>query len=81
MSLAMYRKLKAVVDSWDREERAKAKILVGAVCGLFAWFAVLILGAFYFPAYAGLMVPIGFVAWVVLVVGLIWKHLRAPRRS
>lgn len=26
MSFAMYRKLKAVVDSWEREERGKARV-------------------------------------------------------
>jgi hypothetical protein len=81
MSFAMYRKLKSVVDSWDREERAKAKIVTRAVLGLLAWLGALILGAFYFPKYSGLVVPIGFLAWVVFVVGLIWKHLGAPRRD
>jgi hypothetical protein len=75
MSSAMYLKLKAVVDSWDREERGKAKVVTGAVLGLFAWLGALILAAFYFPTYSGLIVPVGFLAWVVFVVGLIWKHL------
>jgi hypothetical protein len=81
MSRAMYWKLKSVVDSWDREERAKAKIVAGAILGLFAWFGALILAAFYFPTYSGLAIAIGFLAWVVFVVGLIWKHLGAVQRS
>ena len=81
MSFAMYWKLKSVVDSWDREERAKAKIVTGAILGLLAWLGALVLGAFYFPTYSGLLVPVGFLAWVIFVVGLIWKHLGASGRN
>ena len=81
MSFALYGKVKSLVDSWNREERAKARIIVLAMCGLLAWLAAIIVGAIFFPRYAGLLVPIGFLAWVVYVVGLIWKHLSAPRRG
>ena len=74
MSSVMYRKLKAVVDAWDREERGKAKVVAAAVYGLLVWLLALLVGAAFFPAYSGLVLSMGFLAWVVFVVGRIWKH-------
>jgi hypothetical protein len=78
----MYHKLKSVVDSWNREERGKAKVVVGALYGLLAWFAAVTINAFLFPTYGGLLVPVGgFLAWAVFVVGLVWWHLGSTRRG
>ena len=79
MSFAMYRKLKSVVDSWDREERGKRRVVAGAAYGLVAWLAVVVVGALLAPTYSGLLVPVGFLVWVILVVALIRKHLGATR--
>jgi hypothetical protein len=75
LSFAMYRKLKSIVDGWDREERGKAKVVAAAVYALLAWLLALVVGAAFFPAYSGLLLPVGFLAWVVFVVSRIWKHL------
>jgi cobalamin biosynthesis protein CobD/CbiB len=81
MSFAMYHKLKSIAESWDREERAKARVVAGALCGLAVWFALLVVGALLFPRYAGLLLPVGFVAWVVFVIALIRRHLGATRKG
>lgn len=50
-SRAIYEKLKALVSSWEREERAKAKVASGALLGL--------------AALAGLLICVGFVLWLM----------------
>ena len=81
MSLAMYYRLRSVIDSWDEEERGKAKVIAGAIGGLLAWGVLLVVGVLLAPRYAGLLLPIGFLAWVVLVVVLIRRHLGARPRK
>jgi hypothetical protein len=75
MSSAMYRKLKSVVDAWDRQERGKARVVAAAAYGLLAWLLAFIVGATFFPAYSGLLLALGLLAWLVFVVSRIWKHL------
>ena len=81
MSFALYRKLRSEIESWNREERAKAKVVVGAILGLLAWFALMIAGALLAPRYAGLLLPVGFVAWIIFVIVLIRRHLGERRKS
>lgn len=54
---------------------AKARVAAAAVCGLLVWLLAFATGAMFFPAYSGLVLSIGFLAWIVFVVGRIWKHL------
>jgi len=79
MSLAMYHKLKSIVDSWRNEEHGKARVAAGALYGLVVWFAVLAASAFVLPVSLGLVLLIGFLAWISLVVWLIRKNLRGSR--
>jgi len=79
MSFALYRRLRSEIESWDREERGKARVVAGAVGGLAAWIALLIATALLQPRYAGLLLPIGLVAWVALVIVLIRRHLGERR--
>ncbi len=81
MSFAMYRKLKAVVDSWEREERGKARVAAGALYGLLLWFSLLAGSALVLPAYAPLISIAAFLVWIGFVAALIRKHLGTPRRS
>ena len=81
MAFALYHRLRSEIDSWDREERGKAKVVAGGILGLIAWIALVVLGAFLVPRYAALLLPVGFVAWVVLVIVLIRRHLGARRRN
>lgn len=79
MSLAMYRKLKSVVDSWDREERGKAKVVAGAAYGFVVCVALVSVGALLSPTHTGWFVPVGFLVWLVFVLTLIRRHLAAAR--
>ena len=81
MSFALYRKLRSEVESWDREERGKAKVVAGGVFGLFVWLALIVAGALLAPRYAGLLLPVGLVAWAVLVVVLIRRYLGERRKD
>ena len=81
MSMAMYRKLRSVVDSLEREERAKASIVAGAAYALLVWIALVIVGFLLFPAHAAWFVPAGFLAWLALVVNLMHRHLGAIREK
>jgi hypothetical protein len=56
-----------------------AKIVTRAILGLFAWLCVFILSRLFSPEYSSLVMTIGFLAWVVFVVGLVWKNLSASR--
>jgi hypothetical protein len=53
---------------------AKAKVAAAAACGLLVWCLALVVAAMFFPVYSGLVLSIGFLAWVVFVVGRLWKH-------
>lgn len=75
MSFAVYRKLKAVVDSWEREERGKARVATGALIGLVLWLCLLAGSALLLPAHAVLISIAGFLVWIGFVAGLIRKHL------
>lgn len=81
MSFAVYRKLKAIVESWEREERGKARVAAGALYGLLLWFALLAGSALVLPAYAPLISIVGFLVWIGFVAALIRKHLGTPRSS
>jgi len=78
MSFAVYRKLKAVVDSWNREERGKAKVAAAALYGLLAWFALLIAAALFLRAYVLPVAVGGFLAWIGFVAVLLRRHLGTP---
>ena len=79
MSFAMYRKIKSIVDAWNREERGKARVAAGAACALLVWLALFVAAAFFVPAYSILISLIGFLAWIVFVLMLIRRYLGAPR--
>ena len=81
MSFAVYRKLKAVVDSWEREERGKARVVAAALVGLGLWFALVVASAFFLPVYSVLISIAGFLVWIGLVAVLIRKHLGMPGSS
>ena len=81
MSFALYRKLRSEIESWDREERGKAKVVAGGILGLVVWFALIVVGALLLPRYTGLLLPIGFVAWVALVIALIRRYLGTRRKD
>ena len=78
MSFAVYRKLKAVVDSWEREERGKARVVAAALIGLALWFALVVASAFFLPVYSVLISIAGFLVWIGFVAVLIRKHLGMP---
>lgn len=80
-SRAMYRRLKATVDGWAREERVKSRLALLSL----AWLAGLALSALFLGWLGG--VPLlaslfgGFVVWVALVLALMRKLLgRAAER-
>ncbi len=81
MSFAMYRKLKAVVESWEREEHGKARVAAGALYGLLVWIALIAASVLVVPAYALMISVAGFLVWIGLVAALISRHLGTPRRS
>jgi len=80
LSFAMYRKLKSVVDSWEREERAKAKVVAGAAYGLVVWIALVVIAALLLPRFTLLFALGATLVWLVFVITLMRKHLRAPDR-
>jgi hypothetical protein len=74
-SRAMYARLKAMVDSWEREERANEKIAVRAI-GALVVLAVTSIAAFRFVPYVfNLVLWGGFILWVAYVVVLMRLHL------
>jgi len=79
MSFAIYHKLKSLSDGWNREERGKAKVAAGAIVGLLVLFSLIVVGVRVLARDAIFLVPIGFVAWLVLIVVLIRKYLGAKR--
>ena len=81
LSFAIYRKLKVVVDSWEREERGKAKVVAAALVGLVLWFALVVASAFFLPVYSVLILIAGFLVWIGFVAVLIRKHLGMPGSS
>ena len=74
-SRAMYAKLKAVVDSWEREERANQKIAARAVGALILLAAASIAAYRFLPYFFDLVLWGGFAAWVVYVFVLMRRHL------
>jgi hypothetical protein len=81
MSSAIYRKLRAVVDSWEREERGKARVVAAALIGLALWFCLVVASAFLLPAYSALLSIAGFLVWIGFVAVLMRKHLGMPGSS
>jgi len=75
MSFAMYRRLKAVVDSWRREEQGKAKVAAAALYGLLAWLVLFAAAAFFVPAYAIPVSVVVFLAWIAFVAAMLRKHI------
>ena len=79
MSRAMYARLKAVVDSWEREERANEKIAARAVGSLVVLAVAAVVAYRFLPYFFDLVLWGGFAAWIVYVVVLIRRHLgRGP---
>ena len=74
-SAAMYRRLKAIVDSWRHEERARARIAIGGFVGLLVWVLLVFVSVPLLGREAAYLVVFGFLAWVVFVVFLIRRHL------
>ena len=79
LSFAMYRKLKSVVDSWEREERGKTPVVAGAAYGLAVWILLVLVGALLLPRFTVLFALVGSLVWLAFVVMLIRKHLGAQR--
>jgi hypothetical protein len=75
----IYRRLRAIVSSWDREERGKARVIAGAGIGFVALALVATLFGAWRPEYAGYSFVLGFPFWVALVSWLMYRHL--GRRS
>ena len=77
-SRAVYQKLRNLVGSWEREERGKTKVVIGALVGL------VVLGAFaaaivlWRPEYGGFSFLLGFLAWIVFAFWLMHRHLGRP---
>lgn len=78
LSLPMYRRLAAVVSSWEHEERGKARVASGALAGL-AVLGVLAAaaGAWRFH-YAGYVLLIALPVWMAFVFRLM--HVNLARR-
>lgn len=75
-SLALFRRLKAMVDSWEREERGKARVAMGALLGLAVLAGATALAVIWQPAYWDRVLSVGFLIWVVAVLLLMRRHLR-----
>ena len=74
-SRAMYARLRAMVDGWQREERANEKIAVRAI-GALVVLAMASIAAFHFAPYVfNLVLWGGFVLWIGYVVALMRLHL------
>lgn len=75
------RKIAALVDSWKREEHGKTRVAIGAFLGFVALIAIFFLAALFLPLGSALFVfPIGFVAWIALVVSLMTRFLGKRRK-
>lgn len=74
-SFAIFHRLKAIVDLWEREERGKARVAVGAFTGLVVLGVATARVALWQPAYWGEVLLLGFVVWVGTVLLLMRKHL------
>ncbi len=75
-SLALFRRLKAIVDSWEREERGKARVAMGALLGLAVLAGATALAVLWQPAYWDRVLSLGFLIWVIAVLLLMRRHLR-----
>jgi len=75
MSAVAYRKLKAAVLAWEREEQAKSRVFSRAVLGLLVLFVFAGLVALVTRRYAGFWISGGFLVWVAYVVALMRRHL------
>lgn len=81
LSRAIYLKLKAVVSSWEREERGKARVASGALLGLLALAAVAMGFGVWRAEYAVVSLLAGFAIWVCFVFWLMRLHLGRERRG
>jgi len=80
-SAAMYRRLKAIVDTWDREERGKASAAIGSLAGLLVWALLVVVSVPYLGRDATYVFVLGFVAWLAWVVFLLRRHLAKGREG
>ncbi|OGA71281.1 MAG: hypothetical protein A3G81_30865 [Betaproteobacteria bacterium RIFCSPLOWO2_12_FULL_65_14] len=74
-SRAIYQKLRAVVSSWEREERGKARVASRALLGLVILGAFAIVLGMWRPEYAVVSFLAGFLIWVGFVFWLMRRHL------
>ena len=82
LALPIYRRLQAIVSSWDHEERGKAKVIAGAGIGFVALVLTAVLFGSWRPEYAGYSFVLGFPFWVGLVLWLMFRHLgRGSKRK
>jgi F0F1-type ATP synthase assembly protein I len=80
MSAALYERLKAVIQSREREERAKSKVLSGALLGLLVLVVFSVLVAVGIRRFANSLILGGFCIWIVYFVVLMRRHLgKRPR--
>lgn len=75
MSRAMYAKLKAMVDSWEREERAREKIAARAIGSLIVLAVASIAAYRFLPYFFDLVLWGGFLVWIAYVILLMRLHL------
>jgi hypothetical protein len=75
LAFPIYSRLRAIVSSWDREERGKAKIVAGAAVGFVVLGLVAVLFGTWRPEYAGYSFVLGFPVWVGFVLWLMFRHL------
>lgn len=72
---AMYRRLKATVDGWRHEERAKARVAVQSIL----WFVFVMSAAFVLGRLTGIgalgYLAIGFMVWLAVVLAVMAEQL------
>jgi membrane protein CcdC involved in cytochrome C biogenesis len=70
----IYRRLKAIVDGWEREERAKKKVALHALAWLAGIWAITIPVGWLSGGGLLLSLFFGFVFWVLVVITLMREH-------
>lgn len=76
VSFAIFRRMKAIVESWEREERGKARVALGALAGLAVLAVATALAALWQPGRWDELLLLGLLIWVGAVLLLMRKYLR-----
>jgi hypothetical protein len=79
-SSVMFGRIKALVDTWNHEERGKSKVAIGALLGFVALVGILFLAGPLLPrGYSILVLLVGICIWIGFVAVLMIKHLGKRR--